>query len=370
MSMEAASHAATVSVDHRRLHRLLCDCFTGVGLDLDDASAVANVLVDANLSGIESHGVERAPIYMRRVAEGLAQGTGQARVLLDAGAVCRIDAAHALGPAISTQAVDRVVTMARSHGVGVVAVGCSTHFGHAGFYVRRAADQGMISLAASNAPATMTPHGATDPFLGANPMAIGIPLDGDRQFVLDMSTSVIARGRIRRAQALGTELEYGTAVDAGGKPTTDPSAALAGAVLPMAGAKGSGLAMAINLMAGVLAGADFDDEMESMYSSFERPHNIGHLFWAIDPECFGDPTHARRRTASLVERLHALTPVGGADGVMFPGERQQACRAERTRGGIPVAAVELQRLREEAAVRCLATVVANIDEIVGTTDPG
>ncbi|HLK42421.1 MAG TPA: Ldh family oxidoreductase, partial [Thermoleophilia bacterium] len=222
MSTQAAPQTVTVTLDHRELHRLLQGCFAGVGLSAGDADAVATVLVDANLCGIESHGVERAPIYMKRVTEGLAHGTEGATVVFDAGAICRVDAGHALGPAISIQAIDRAVEMAATHGIGLVAVGRSTHFGHAGFYVRRAADRGMIAMAASNAPATMAPHGAAEPFLGANPLAIGVPLDGDLQFVLDFSTSVIARGRIRRANALRLELEPGTAIDADGLPTTDP----------------------------------------------------------------------------------------------------------------------------------------------------
>ncbi len=173
---------------------------------------------------------------------------------------------------------------------------------------------------------------------------------------------MIARGRIRRANALRLELEPGTAIDADGLPTTDPAAALAGCVLPMGGAKGSGLAMAINLMVGILAQSDFDDEMGSMYVSFDRPHNIGHMFWAVDPSRFGDPETTRRRTAAMIERLHGLAPAGDAESVLYPGQRQLEVRRQRLREGIPVAWPELCRLREEAEARGLTDIAARIGQ--------
>jgi LDH2 family malate/lactate/ureidoglycolate dehydrogenase len=228
-------------------------------------------------------------------------------------------------------------------------VGRSTHFGAAGYYARRAADQGMIAFVASNAAASMAPHGGTQQFLGANPLAIAVPVGRHGPFVLDMSTSVAARGRIRRAHALGEPVPEGLAIDTQGNPTTDPVAAMAGCMLPVGGAKGSGLALAITLMSGLLAGADFDDEIESMYSGAERPQNIGHVFWVVDPAVMGPPEQAQARTEALIDRLHQVRTAPGVERVIYPGERQDKLARERAASGIPVARIEIERLAEAAA---------------------
>jgi LDH2 family malate/lactate/ureidoglycolate dehydrogenase len=360
VSAGAATRQSHVVLAHGRLRDMMRDCFAGVGLAPADADAVADVLADANLRGVDSHGVERAPIYLSRIRRGLVHGTAAATITVDSGVLCRMDAAHALGPAISVVAVDRAVAMAGRHGMGLVAVGRSTHFGAAGYYARRAAAQGMIAFVASNAAGTMAPHGGAERFLGANPLAFGVPLGRHGEFVLDMSTSVAARGRIRRAEALGEPLPPGFAIDADGDPTTDPLAALAGCVLPVGGPKGSGLALAITLMTGMLAGADFDDEMDSMYADFERPQNVGHLFWAIDPARLGDPATARERVEALIDRLHAVRPASGVDEVIFAGERQARLARERLAHGIPVARIEVDRLAAAADECGLGELAAEI----------
>ncbi len=260
-----------------------------------------------------------------------------------------MDAGYALGPAVSVLATDRALDLARRYGMGLVTVGRSSHFGAAGYYARRAAAQGMIAMVASNAAGSMAPHGGAERFLGANPLAIAAPVGRHGQFVLDMSTSVAARGKIRRAQSLGEQLPAGFAIDADGNPTTDPVAAMAGCVLPVGGPKGTGLAFAITLLTGMLAGADFDDEIDSMYQGFERPQNIGHLFWVIDPAQLGAAGEAEARVEQLVDRLHDVRPAPGSQRVIHAGERQDAVARERAASGIPVARIELERLAQTAA---------------------
>ena len=175
---------------------------------------------------------------------------------------------------------------------------------------------------------------------------------------------MIARGRIRRAEALGESLPPGVALDTDGNPTLDAAAALAGCVLPVGGPKGSGLAMAISLLVGFLAGADFDDEMESMYSGFDRPHNIGHLFWVVDPSGFADQRTATLRAESLIDRLHAIGPAYAGGDVMFAGERQSAVARRRLAEGIPIAAGELRRLADAARDCHRPDIAGLIDELV------
>jgi LDH2 family malate/lactate/ureidoglycolate dehydrogenase len=338
------------------LSALVEACFARVGLTEDDAAAVAEVLVDANLRGTDSHGVGRVPVYLRRVHEGLARGADAMSTTAGSPAqpLARLDAAHGLGPAVGVRAVDLAATLAGEHGIGLVAVGRSTHFGAAGFYARRAAHRGLVALVASNGPANMAPHGAAEAFLGTNAIAVAGPLGSDGAvFSLDMSSSVEARGKIIRADALGLPIAPGLAIDAAGRPTTDPAAALAGAVLPLGGPKGSGLAFAVCLLAGVLGGADFDDELAPMTASRgggpPRPQNVGHLFMALDPARLADPGEAAARVDGLVERLHALRPAEGTRSVLYPGERGDRLAAERRAAGIPVEDAELEAIATAAS---------------------
>jgi LDH2 family malate/lactate/ureidoglycolate dehydrogenase len=151
---------------------------------------------------------------------------------------------------------------------------------------------------------------------------------------------------MRRAQAQGEQLAEGLALDPEGFPTTDPAAALAGAVLPTGGPKGSGLAMAIALMAGLLADADLDDEISSMYSGVDAPQNIGHVFWFIDPAWFGDAGASVARAEAMVDRLHAVRPVPG-ETVRFAGEGQARTMQQRSERGLPISRGELERLADE-----------------------
>ena len=349
---------ATISAG--RLTDLLCRAFRGVGLDEGDATAVSAVLVDANLRGVESHGVERAPVYLRRVHAGLAGGSGRMTTRVDAGALVWLDAGGALGPAAAVPATDLAIARAEVHGIALVSVGCSSLFGHAGYYAQRGAARGMLAIVASNAPACMAPHGARTAFVGTNPLAIATPLGDHGQFVLDLSTSVIARGRIRRSGKLGEMIPEGCAIDAAGNPTTEPAAALAGSVLPMAGPKGSGLALGISLLTAFLAEADFDDEMGSIYSGAQQSQNMGHIFIMIDPGRLTDAAAAADRSQAMIDRLHALVPADGFDSVRAAGERRERCAAERRRSGIPLAGPELAAFAEACADCGVADVAAEL----------
>lgn len=333
------------------LERLLQQCFACAGLSEVDAAQVAEVLVDANLRGNDSHGVARVPAYLSRLAEGTIGGSERIGPLAGSGPLRRLDAGSALGVLAATNATERAAELAETHGIGLVAVGNSSHLGAAGFYARRLAQKQMIGLVATNGPANMAPHGASESFLGTNALAVAAPLDGSEQLVLDLSCSVVARGKILRAHQLGQPLDDDLAIDADGNPTRDPAAALAGAVLPFAGPKGSGLALAISLMVGLLADASFDYEARSMHGPDRGAQGIGHIVVAIDPWQLADPERARGRVAEMIERLHALRPAEGFDAVAYPGERSERERQTRLEAGIPLTTEEIEAI--EATCRRL-----------------
>lgn len=315
--------------------------FERLGLSPEDAHAVADVLIDANVRGISSHGFQRVPIYASRLHAGLAGGTERMSVAAEFGALCQLDAGKALGPAVAVKAVDRAMALARQYGVALVTVGGSTHFGPAGYYARRACSQGFVAMVMTNAPKTMAPYGASERFIGTNPLAVAIPLQRHDDFVLDIASSVVARGKIIQAAQVGEPIPLGLAIDAEGRPTTDSRAALAGSVLPFAGPKGSGLSLAIDMLSGILAQADFDDELASMYEDFDRPQNVGHLFLVIDPWRLCDQEVGLARLDALVDRLGALRPAEGGTAVQYAGEPEAALARERLLHGVPVEPKEL-----------------------------
>lgn len=338
------TRATPVLIDSTVLTPVIRECFEGLGLSSADAQAVADVLVDANLRGIDSHGFQRVPIYMRRVKAGLAGGTEAMTEVARVGAVCRLDAGHALGPAAAVKAVDLAIDLAGDHGIGLVSVGRSTHFGAAGFYARRAAAKRLVGLALTNGPKNMAPHGSSEPFLGTNALAIAAPLGRYPEFVVDMSLSIGARGKIIRAKALGEAIEPGLAIDRDGHPTTDPGAALAGSVLPVGGPKGTGLAVAIEILASLLAGAEFGFEMSPMYGTLERPQNVGHVFVVIDPWRLSEPETAIPRLEQFVDGLHALRLADGFKSVRYAGEAGALRARERLASGIPIDVSEVEAL--------------------------
>lgn len=355
-------------VDAEALRVLTRDCFEGVGIPSADSSAVADVLIDANLHGIDSHGFQRVPIYMERVIAGLAGGTQHLTVRFEEGGLCRMDAGLSLGPAAAVTALDHAVVLARRHGMSLVAIGQSNHFGAAGYYARRAAAAGLVGIVMSNAVKRMVPFGALEAFLGTNPLAVGIPLRHHDPFVLDMSSSVVAQGKITRARDLGQQLDAGVAIDSAGRPTTDPVAALAGSLLPVGGPKGSGLALAISMLMVLLAGADCDDEMGSMYRDFDRPQNVGHLFIVVD--------HTRFRTSDdddslddMIDRLGALRTPEGAGAPKYPGEDRSVLARTRRRDGVPVDQGELRRVAAVCSRQGLSDLERRALDLLTSTAP-
>ncbi|MGD9529853.1 Ldh family oxidoreductase [Pseudonocardia sp.] len=354
-----------VDVDAAALERAVAACFTGFGVPAADAALVAEVLVYADLRGLTGHGVYRAPAYLERVRRGLAGGTRDMAEIGGVGAARRIDAGHALGPAAATRAVDRATELARTHGVGLVALRRTTHLGAAGFYVQRAARAGMVAIVTSNGPRAVAPHGAAEAFLGTNPLAVGMPLGRHGELVLDMSTAAMPREQIRIAAAAGREIPPGMAVDPTGRPTTDAAAAMAGSVLPVGGVKGSGLSLVVALLAGLVCDAEFDDEIGSMYSDFDRPQNLGQVFVVIDPGLLGPREHALARVEAFVDRLHALRVAEGADGVWFSGERGSERAARRRAEGIPLRPAVLEDLAQACETQGLAAEAAAVRALTG-----
>ena len=301
------------------------------GVPSADARAVALCLVQADLEGQTSHGLIRLPFLLRRLATGLINPVPELRLLQDRPSASLLDGDNALGPVVGLRATAIATEKARATGCGVVAVRRSNHLGALGFYVDLAAKGGVIALAFSNTPPAMTPPGGRLPLLGTNPIAAAFPTSG-QPVVVDMATTLVARGRILQAAQAGELIPEGWAIDALGRPTTDPTAALQGALSPLGGAKGFGLALLVEVLSAVLSGSAVGPDVGGTFAATDSPSDVGHCFICIDPTAFGETFVAR--LDGLVAAIRAVPPVNPSEPVRVPGQRRQAERADRLREGI------------------------------------
>lgn len=335
-------------VAYDELLALVTGIFVRCGVAEADARHVAECLIDADLRGVPSHGVNRTPIYTKRLREGLVNPT-PAMTVEDASPVAaRVDGDNGLGFLVGRRAMDEAVARARTYGVGLVWAFHSNHFGMATSYLLQAIGDGMAAMVMTNASRAMPIWGGREPFLGTSPFALGAP-GGKIPLVLDMATSVAARGKIRRAAQDKGQIPAGWALDAEGRPTTDAEAAYNGILLPVGGPKGSGLSLMMEAMAGVMSGAKFGGEVGNQYFDFDNPQNVGHLFMAMRPNIFMPQKQYEERLDALVDRAKATPLAAGFDEILMPGEREGRMVAERKASGVPIPKADLEMLRGEAA---------------------
>ena len=251
---------------------------------------------------------------------------------------------------VATKAMAAAMDMAREFGVGVVSARRSTHFGMAACYTLQAMEAGFIAFVFTNASRAMPPWGGREAFLGTSPFAAAAPSGNELPFDLDMSPAVAARGKIRRAARRGEPIPLGYALDAQGRPTTDPNAALdGGVVLPIGGPKGSGISMLMDIMGGVISGAACAGDVGNQFLDYDRPQNVGHFFLAMKPDLFVPKDEYLKRMDTLVQRVHAIPTAEGVDEILMPGERERRLEATRRRTGLPYHPKEVAALQKEAA---------------------
>lgn len=330
------------------LSALIARLFAAAGVPAGDAATVAEALVDADLRGLASHGSHLVPVYVERLRQGSVSPRTDPKVLVDAGGIAVLDAGHALGVLTADHAMSLATAKAAEYGVGAVAVRHAFHFGAAGRYARAAARAGFIGIATANTRPMMPAPGGGHPVVGNNPVAIGVPAPGE-PLVLDIALSEANIGRIRLAAGNGNGIPDGWATDAAGRPTTDPAAALAGMLLPAAGHKGFGLALMVDVLAGVLAGGGYGERVNGLYADTAVANECGHFFLALDVAAFGDVEGFATRLADLEASVTAPPYAPGVDRVLLPGQRSAERLRDAVRRGVPVDQGVLARLRELAA---------------------
>jgi LDH2 family malate/lactate/ureidoglycolate dehydrogenase len=327
--------------------------FISLGVPDGDALTVAGLMVEADLLGYDTHGLFRLRQYVNRLRDGGCNPVAQPRVLRETAATALVDGDNGLGHLAMTLACDLAMTKARTAGIGWVGVRGSNHAGPAALYVRPQTAAGMIGLCAAVGSANhVAPFGGSDLLLGTNPIAIATPGGAD-PFVLDMATTVAAVGKIKTLAQRGELMPEGWMIGRDGKPLTDPARRDEGFLLPIGGAKGYGLAMAIGLMAGVLNGAAFGADVVDFTTDTTSPTNTGQFVAAIDIAAFGDPADFAAAAAKAFDQMRASPPLPGHDPVRVPGDGREATRERHLAGGVPVhpaLRTELDRIAKDLAI--------------------
>ena len=324
--------AETVAVDAQRLIAAVADIFTAVGIAAEDAAVVAADLVAADLEGIASHGVMLLPMYIERIDKGSVSRRSTGEVVSDRGGAIVIDAGNALGQLTARQAVNLAIARAREIGLAAVAVRNGFHFGTAGRYARMMAEHDCVGIVLSNTRPLMPAPGGAEALVGNNPIAVALPSAGEFPVEADMALSATAMGKIRLAAAAGERIPGDWAIDAEGRSTTDPAAAIKGMLLPAAGPKGFGLAFVIDLLCGGLSDGAVGAEVRPLYGDPAQPYRCAHFFLAIHVGHFPVVEGLAERVRQQAARVSACKRSAGVDRVYAPGELVWAAR--QASGGV------------------------------------
>jgi LDH2 family malate/lactate/ureidoglycolate dehydrogenase len=314
---------------------------------VDHAFLAADTLVQADLWGHQSHGMLRLAWYLARLKSGAMKAKTHTEVVKDAKSIAILDGNHGLGQVIAKKAVEEAVARARNHGVGVVSVRNSNHFGTCMYFTRMCAKQGMIAILMSNAGPNMAPWGGMKKKIGTNPISIAVPGGSHGPIVMDMANSGVARGKIYLAEKQGKEIPLGWALDAEGKPTINPRKAIEGLILPMAGHKGYVFGVMIDILSGVLSGSGFLDQVHGPYDP-NHLSNAGHFLVALDVSNFQPINEFEQLIDQYIHSLKDVPLAFGHEKVFFPGEMENELDLVNRRDGLFLAKETLVSLSDIA----------------------
>ncbi len=351
----AVSEQAEVRVQRAGLEEFCAAVFRSFGVADADAAVAASVLVAADAMGIPSHGVGRLWRYVEGLKSGLMLPEAPVEVLRETPSSVVIDAHGALGAPVSVRAMRAVIDKARAGGAGFGCVRDSNHFGIAGYYARMALAHDMLGVAMTNTAALAVPTFGRMAMFGTNPIAFAAPAARERSFVLDMSTTVVTRGKLEVYERLGKGLPDGWAVDKTGRTARDARSMLddmqsraGGGMLPLGGLgtglsghKGYGLAVMVDILCAVLCGAPFGLDVYDTPTSSAR---VSHFFAAIRIDAFRDPREFRRDMDRMLAELRACPPAEGESRVLYAGLPEAEREEESARRGVPLLSKTLDGL--------------------------
>lgn len=343
----------------------LARLFESVGLPDADARLCGDWLMDAEASGVTSHGIGRVSMYLDALRRGKIVARPVIAVEQSRPGVLLVDGGNGMGPVVGAVAIDRAMAAASATGIAIAAVRRSNHYGAAGYLLQRAARAGYAALTCSNGSPAMAVWGGAEPLLGTNPLAAVFPAAEARNALsFDMATSVAALGRIRQAHRRGESIPADWAVAPDGATTTDPVEAMRGALMPVGGAKGSALALMVEMLAGVFTGAAIGPAVGNPTDASNAPADVGHAFIILDPEAFMPNSLYEDRAAQLGDLVRGSRPASGVASVRLPGSGASARRHDAVQHGIALSDETAELLAKELAAIGLGLPPPIISEII------
>lgn len=320
-------------IDAGELTQFAATAYERAGMSQADALVSADTLVKADLWGHQTHGVMRLPWYLGRLKAGVVRADAVPELAMDAGAVMVLDGRDAMGQVSALRAAELAVERAKAHGIAAVAVRNSNHFGTAMYFTLMAARAGCVGFLSTNASPAMPPWGGRSKTVGTNPWSWAAPAGSLPPMVLDIANTGVARGKIYLARQKGEQIPLGWALDAQGHPTTDPVEALGGVTLPMAGHKGYGIAVMMDMLSGVLSGSHFGKGVNGPYQT-EKPGGAGHLMIALNIDAFQTQAEFAERMEQMIAELKATPLAAGHDEIFYPGELEALSEARLLQSGL------------------------------------
>ena len=304
----------------------------------------SDYLIKAELLEAQSHGLSRLKMYCKRIQKKLINPKPKIKIKRISSSISYVDADNAIGFVSADVGIYQAIKNAKKTGLGLVAVKKSSHYGLSSFYAEQAVKKNLIVFCFTNAPPAIAPYGAKRSLFGTNPICFGAPV-GKVPFILDTSTAMINRGKIRHALKFRKKIPYGVALNKFGIITTNAKEALKGTQLPIAEFKGSGLAWMVDILSGVLTGSSHGGKTKDPFDDFSGPQNIGHLFITINPKIFIGKKYIQeiRKNIRLIKKLPKAK---GFSSILYPGERKNKLYKSNLNRDIFIPKIILQEMDE------------------------
>lgn len=341
-----------IRVPTENVYAHMLQAFVAMGVSEQDARMEADSLIAADCWGVTTHGVAMFPNYVLNLEKGLYNAKPNLKIERRYGATLSVDGDNGLGAVTMTKALNAAMELAEQTGIAAAGVRGCNHAGACGYYSELAARKGFVSMVLAEAMPIMAPFGSREPYFGTNPIAIGMPRSEEHdQVVADMATTVVARGKILNAMRKGEAIPEGWALDSEGRPTTDPAEANKGVMLPIAGHKGSALAMAVSFLCGVMTGAAYGYDMHSMFElEREEIANVGQFLFVMKKDAFVDAQRYEERMDHFCGTIKGLKPAAGFSEVLLPGEPERRSYQRRYDEGIAFDDKLIEQMRKAASL--------------------
>lgn len=339
-----------INIKEQELRKFCENICLKVGLSQKDAFTFVDSLLFANLRGIDSHGIMRFPPYVKRLVDGGAKINPQIKKIKEESSMILLDGDSGMGQIVSMYATKLAIDKAEKTGISVVGVKNSSHFGAASYYSMKMAEKNMVGISMTNGLPVMAAWGGAKRVIGNDPLSIAVPYKKDKPVVLDMAMSKVSGGKVRLFAKDNQKIPQNWVVNSQGKKTEDPNDFVnGGALLPFGEYKGYGLAVMVEILAGVLTGAGRLNEVKSWLKTSNAPVYTGHCFIAINIENFIPLEDFKERLDWVVKELKSSSLAEGSKGVFVPGEIEYEAEQERRTEGIPISEQiwkDLQELSE------------------------